>query len=60
MAITAGREQPKKLFRNYMEVLFNASGLEIDNDNYAEWDELIDGIIEQTKAEIKNDLNGRV
>ena len=60
MPITDGREQPKKLFRNYMEVLFEASGLKVNNKNYAEWDELIDGIIEQTKIEIINDLNGRV
>ena len=60
MAITDGREQPKELFRHAMETLFKASGLEITNDNYVGWDEIIDGIIEQTKIEMKNDLNGRI
>lgn len=60
MPITDGRDQPKKVFRHYMETLFEASGLKINNDNYAEWDEFIDGIIEQTKIEIINDLNGKI
>ena len=60
MPITDGRNQPKRIFSHYMETLFKASGLKIDNTNYAEWDELIDGIIEQTKIEIINDLNGKI
>ena len=60
MAITDGREQPKELFRYYMETLFETSGLKITNNNYVQWDEIIDGIIEQTKKEIIHDLNGRV
>ncbi len=36
-----------------------ASGLKVDNNNYAEWDEIINGIIEQTKAEIREEQKGK-
>ncbi len=53
--IEENRHKIKDTFRHYMAMMMEASGLKVDNDNYAEWDKIIDGIIEQTKAEIKEE-----
>lgn len=41
-------------------MLMRKSELQVCNDNYTEWDEIIDEIIEQTKAEIREELKMKI
>lgn len=52
------RHAIKKTFRYYMAIMWQNSGEKATNDNFAEWDAIIDGIIEQAKAEIRKEGKG--
>lgn len=39
------RRSAKRVFKHYMEVLFDKAGIPVSSDNRVEWDEIIDSII---------------
>jgi len=54
------RDSIKRVFGHYMSMLYmNAMKRKPESDNYAEWDEIIDNIIDVTKREISEEARNQ-
>lgn len=47
------RKYAKRLFVHYMRLAFNETGLEVTQDNVAEWEDIVDSIINAAIQEFK-------
>jgi hypothetical protein len=47
------REAAKRLFKHYMSFTWNEIGLSVDSDNYAEWSDFVDFVIDAAKEEMQ-------
>ena len=50
------KQYAKRLFKHYMATTWDHVGLHVDSDNYAEWEDIIDAIIEAAKEEIRIEM----